>query len=1374
MGRARVLLVALTMLVPAVPLLGSSALVAHAAACSGQPGGPYPNDPQYASAENGQAGATWDGEAWYLYGCTPNGTAPLATDPQGASGMSVSDLWNRASNPQRGRNDVVVAYMEGGINWRIPASCELKDRAELNTGELPYPQNAAGLTKPQLAAQGTVFKNSNPYDLNDDGVVDVEDYVNDPRVTAADVGQPKSPAGGPFLHHVCSGIGPGKSDITPEDLIVAFGHCQISNGMIGAAGCPANGRFDNDHNGYPNDINGWNFNRDNNDPQTEQSVYAHFTDESAQLAGEGNNANASIGMCPLCRYIPIKAGDEAIDRPDRVAEAIVYAANMGVSVLDATSASLGLNQSVQAAVNYGYAKGMTTVFASNDFESADHTDGMFYAHVWPGNSLTGDHSTRSNASCPSPPSNPGSPLCAFVLSNTTWDSRSSLTSYGAHSLFSVPNNDGSTSTGTPTQAGVAALVVSEGKDAAARGQISSPLNANEVQQVVRSTALNINAPCPAAEPCFTAPAGSTFNIMYGYGRPNLMAAATNIDANHIPPTADIQSPSWYQWVDPTKQSSLAVSANVAAQRATGGNYTWQLQYGLGAAPNDSTGWNTFASGNGSGPATVSGNIDLTKIPSSFWSGAYSVDESTRSTIEQYDVTVRVQVFANGDKSNAWAMGEDRRAFHLRHDDTELPGFPLNIGSSGESAPTMADIEGNGKLDTIIGTSDGTVHAIRPDGTEAPGFPVHTDPAIGMDPSYAHNYLTDATWANNVVPRPGDEIAGPVAVGDLNHTGALDIVASTMDGKTYAWDGAGRRLAGFPVLDGVPSQYGMSVPPPDTPYSFEPENTAFTPPVLAALENNKHLDIIQAAGDNHVYAFRPDGTAVPGWPVSTLLPAGTVPAGSQQTHDSKVIPTPAVVDINGDGIPDVVVGLDDSILGNGPAGAGVQAFLLAFDGKGTTAGNGGLLTGYPVKIQGLLQGYGVAQDFVTQGVESPVVYDSPQGPQAVVNANLFSQYRVDLKTATVSSNPFALATIPAAAPGSCPGPNSAPPTFSANCTLVPFTTAASLGKVLPGSATPQVFQAGSSATDVVLGIIETPGFGVRVDNGIGAWDPTTGANLAQYNRYIQGLSFFGAAAIADVTGDGTPDILQGADSSALMGFDGTTGQTAAGSPKWTGGWSLFAPATGDVKGTGQTDVSEMTREGYLSIWSTAGNGCAGNSEAWHWHQDDRNTGHYGTDTRPPSASSDLTVTQQGTNEVLSFTAVGDVWKCGTAASYQLFTSSTPIIQDNVGQASPIAVTQTPSAAGTKETITIPASANLGYLALRAVDHASNIGPIAMTLATATGTTGTGPPPLTSPGAVPVPSTGAGVGAAPVASFGLVGLGAMMSVLSRRRRRDRRVR
>src|SRR5439155_25242084 len=91
-----------------------------------------------------------------------------------------------------------------------------------------------------------------------------------------------------------------------------------------------------------------------------------------------------------------------------------------------------------------------------------------------GNSIVGDQSTRGQQS----PS---------VLANRTYRSRSTLTSFGPHALFSVPNNDGSTSTGTPTQAGVAALVIAAGLDAVQAGRPAGPLSADEGKQDVRPT-----------------------------------------------------------------------------------------------------------------------------------------------------------------------------------------------------------------------------------------------------------------------------------------------------------------------------------------------------------------------------------------------------------------------------------------------------------------------------------------------------------------------------------------------------------------------------------------------------------------------------------------------------------------------------------------------------------------------------------------------------------------------------------------------------------------------------------------------------------------------------------------------------------------------
>jgi hypothetical protein len=52
-----------------------------------------PNDPGYAGAERSfPSPATWNSEDWPLFDCIPQ-TAPNATDPEGAAGMSVNRAW---------------------------------------------------------------------------------------------------------------------------------------------------------------------------------------------------------------------------------------------------------------------------------------------------------------------------------------------------------------------------------------------------------------------------------------------------------------------------------------------------------------------------------------------------------------------------------------------------------------------------------------------------------------------------------------------------------------------------------------------------------------------------------------------------------------------------------------------------------------------------------------------------------------------------------------------------------------------------------------------------------------------------------------------------------------------------------------------------------------------------------------------------------------------------------------------------------------------------------------------------------------------------------------------------------------------------------
>src|SRR5207245_315519 len=327
----------------------------------------------------------------------------------------------------------------------------------------------------------------------------------------------------------------------------------------------------------------------------------------------------------------------------------------------------------------------------------------------------------------------------------------------------------------------------------------------------------------------------------------------------------------------------------------------------------------------------------------------------------------------------------------------------------ESSPTIADLEGRGTLDVVVATADGTVHVLRADGREAPGFPVTTGPAPGMDPSSDVNYLAAPRWRDNPAARPRDGIAAPTAVGDLDGNGQLDIVATTMSGRTYAW--------------------------------------------------------------------RRDGTLLPGFPVDTDHPA-LRPSGQTYARDDKVVTTPAVVDIDGDGTPDLLVSLQDtswpssSSASTGP----ITGYLLAFYGQGTARPNGGLITGWPVALQGLVQGYGTAQDFITEGLTSPVVYDLPTGPVAVVAVNLFTQYVVDLRTPTTRQSGNA--------------------SLAQGGAIVPFTTSPSAGDLLGGSV-PQIAQSGSSASDVATGVVETPGMGIQVRSGVGVWDPSTGQSLSQF-------------------------------------------------------------------------------------------------------------------------------------------------------------------------------------------------------------------------------------------------------------------------------------
>jgi hypothetical protein len=232
---------------------------------------------------------------------------------------------------------------------------------------------------------------------------------------------------------------------------------------------------------------------------------------------------------------------------------------------------------------------------------------------------------------------------------------------------------------------------------------------------------------------------------------------------------------------------------------------------------------------------------------------------------------------------------------------------------------------------------------------------------------------------------------------------------------------------------------------------------------------------------------------------------------------------------------------------------------------------------------------------------------------------------------------------------------------------------------------------------VAGSLLLPGSGLAIQNYEMAFNAATGVPIPGFPSKLQGLDFLGGPAIADVTGDGKAELVNGADSSALQAFT-QTGAEAAGFPKFTTGWVLYAPAVGDLDSDGRSEVVAATREGYLFVWKTPGT-WAGNQEAWRSSHDEHNTDAYGNDTRPPGAIRQTTVAAGGRS--LSFLAPGDDWYAGRVDHYR-------VVFDVPGGTRTRNVDSSGDA-GQSQTMSIPAGATAAHI--YAVDEAGNRGPTA---------------------------------------------------------------
>ncbi|TXT64884.1 MAG: putative Dolichyl-phosphate beta-D-mannosyltransferase [Promethearchaeota archaeon] len=206
-----------------------------------------------------------------------------------------------------------------------------------------------------------------------------------------------------------------------------------------------------------------------------------------------------------------------------------------------------------------------------------------------------------------------------------------------------------------------------------------------------------------------------------------------------------------------------------------------------------------------------------------------------------------------------------------------------------SSPALGDVDGDGKLEIILGSSDNTVYSLN-----------------GEDGSVNWTYSTD-----------GPIISSP-ALGDVDGDGKLEVVIGCNDKKIY-------------VLNGEDGSVN---------WTYSTGGPILSSPALGDVDGDGKLEIILGSSDNTVYSLNGEDGSV-NWTYSTGGPILSSPALGDVDGDGKlevvigcndkkiyvlnglngfikwtyltggsVTSSPALGDVDGDGKPEVIAGCDD--------------------------------------------------------------------------------------------------------------------------------------------------------------------------------------------------------------------------------------------------------------------------------------------------------------------------------------------------------------------------------------------------------------------------------------------------------------------------------
>ena len=230
-------------------------------------------------------------------------------------------------------------------------------------------------------------------------------------------------------------------------------------------------------------------------------------------------------------------------------------------------------------------------------------------------------------------------------------------------------------------------------------------------------------------------------------------------------------------------------------------------------------------------------------------------------------------------------------FVINHDGSDVSGFPFELDEKVKAGVSLADFNGNGKDDIVLGTDDGNVYLIYDNGEIAPGFPYHTDGKIQSAPSiidingekviftgsnddYLYAIKSDGSLQFRILT--GDKVQ--ISPSFLTYNDGIIIFFGSKDGLIYAVDSDGNPFSdNWPVNTNGPISGSV---------------------VFADLDCDNDPEIIAVNDAGSIFAFNIDGSFHKHFPI---------------INDIGFSSSPIVMDIDSDGDLETLVGSNGNLV-----------------------------------------------------------------------------------------------------------------------------------------------------------------------------------------------------------------------------------------------------------------------------------------------------------------------------------------------------------------------------------------------------------------------------------------------------------------------------